>query len=243
MPRSSHSSRRAQAAQAAGNPLYVRELTDSLVREDRVRVDRGVAEVSDGALGQAVARPVSLAAAIEGRLGFLSPEAVAVLRVAALLGARFSVRDLRIVAGRSAGELAAVVAEAVAAGVLAESGMELVFRHGLIAQALAERTPAGLRAELHRDAARALAAAGVAAERVAAQLLAVAGEADGWMVEWLAENAGALVQPAGGARKPGPGRRRGGASATGPGRAGGHGAHRHGPGDGGPVPVRGGSLG
>jgi DNA-binding CsgD family transcriptional regulator len=186
----------AQAEQAGGNPLYVRELTDALVREDRVRVSGGLAEVAGGAGGGAVAGPVSLAAAIEGRLEFLSAAAVAVLRVAALLGARFSARDLRIVDGRSARELAAVVREAVAAGVLVESGIELVFRHGLIQQALAEGMPAGLRAELHRDAARALADAGATAERVAGQLLSVEGDVDEWMVEWLAVNAAALVHRA-----------------------------------------------
>jgi DNA-binding CsgD family transcriptional regulator len=119
------------------------------------------------------------------------------LRVAALLGARFSVRDLAVVAGLRAAELVGVVGEAVAAGVVVESGLDLVFRHGLIQQALAEGMPAGVRAELHRDAARALAEAGAAPERVAAQLLAAgAGEADGWLMEWLAGRAGVLVHRA-----------------------------------------------
>jgi DNA-binding CsgD family transcriptional regulator/tetratricopeptide (TPR) repeat protein len=186
----------AQAGRAGGNPLYVRELTDALVREDQVRVSGGVAEVTGGSGGQGAGRPVSLAAAIEDRLGFLSAEAVDVLRVAALLGARFSVRDLTIVEGRSARELAGVMREAIAAGVLVESGQELLFRHGLIQQALAEGMPAGLRAELHRDAARALADAGAAEERVAAQLLSVEGAMDGWMLEWLAAHASALVHRA-----------------------------------------------
>jgi DNA-binding CsgD family transcriptional regulator len=189
----------AQAGRAGGNPLYVRELVDALVREDRVRVASGVAEVAGGDGGDGGGGgPVSLAAAIEGRLGFLSGRAVAVLRVAALLGARFSVRELAVVAGLRAAELVAVVGEAVAAGVVVESGLDLVFRHGLIAQALADGTPAGVRAELHRDAARALAGAGVAPERVAAQLLAagVQEEAGGWAAEWLEAHAGVLVHRA-----------------------------------------------
>jgi DNA-binding CsgD family transcriptional regulator/tetratricopeptide (TPR) repeat protein len=191
----------AQAGRAGGNPLYVRELVDALVREDRVTVAGGRAEVAEAAGGAAAAGaggPVSLAAAIEARLGFLSGRAAAVLRVAALLGVRFSVRDLAVVAGLGAAELVAVVGEAVAAGVVVESGLDLVFRHGLIAQALADGMPAGVRAELHRDAARALAGAGAAAERVAAQLLqAGAGEAaDGWVMEWLAGHAGVLVHRA-----------------------------------------------
>jgi DNA-binding CsgD family transcriptional regulator/tetratricopeptide (TPR) repeat protein len=136
---------------------------------------------------------VSLSAAIEGRLGYLSAATLESLRAAALLGPRFSVRDLRIVDGRSARELAVAIGEAVAAGVLTESGMDLVFRHGLIQQALAEGLPAGMRAELHRDAAQALAAAGAAAERVAAQLLAAGAELDEWTTGWLAANAHVLV--------------------------------------------------
>jgi len=203
----------AQAGRAGGNPLYVRELTDALLRADRVRVSGGLAEVTGTQAGAEDDGPVSLAAAIEGRLGFLSTRALDVLRLAALLGGRFSVRDLRIVEGGSAWELAGVVEEAVAAGVLVESGQDLVFRHGLIQQSLAEAMPAGLRAELHREAARALAAEGAGAERVAAQLLAAervaaqllagggeggwaAGEVDGWMVGWLVEHAAVLVHRA-----------------------------------------------
>jgi DNA-binding NarL/FixJ family response regulator len=191
----------AQAGRAGGNPLYVRELVDALVREDRVRVVGGVAEVVAEVAGgdsRDGGGPASLAAAIEARLGFLSDRAVGVLRVAALLGARFSVRELAVVTGLGAPELAEVVGEAVAAGVVVEAGLDLAFRHGLIAQALAEGMPAGVRAELHRGAARALADAGAAPERVAAQLLQVGagGAAEGWVAEWLADRAGALVHRA-----------------------------------------------
>jgi DNA-binding CsgD family transcriptional regulator len=179
-----------QAGRAAGNPLYVRELMDGLVREDQVQVTGGIAEVAAAGLV-----PVSLAAAIEARLGFLSERTVRVLRVAALLGARFSVRELAVVAGVPMRELAEVAGEAIGAGVLAESGLELAFRHGLIAQALADGMPAEVRAELHRAAARALADAGATPDRVAGQLLeaGAGGETNGWVVEWLAGHAAGLV--------------------------------------------------
>ncbi len=182
----------AQADRAGGNPLYVRELTDALLREDRVRLSGGVAEMT----GEADAAPVSLAAAIEDRLGFVSAPALDMLRMAALLGSRFSVRDLALVGGREARDLAGPLGEAIAAGVLVESGLDLTFRHGLIQQALAGAMPAGLRAELHRDAARQLASAGAAAERVAAQLLAVAGEVEHWAVDWLAGHGAELTHRA-----------------------------------------------
>ena len=192
-----------------GNPLYARELVDGLVREGRLRVSGGVAELSERS--GVVRVPVSLAEAIAGRLECLPEDAVGVLRWAALLGAEFSVTDLEVVSGRSAGELMRVVDTAAGAGVLAEAGLRLRFRHGLIRQALYEGMPAGLRAALHLQAARMLAGAGAAAERVAAQLIpaefdpdpaqlpgqetgVLAGmPADDWVVAWLAEAAPVLI--------------------------------------------------
>jgi DNA-binding CsgD family transcriptional regulator/tetratricopeptide (TPR) repeat protein len=200
-------------AHAGGNPLYARELVDGLVREGRVRVSGGVAELSGR---DEVRVPASLAAAIQGRLGELAQDAVRVLRWGALLGTEFSVRDLEVVSGRSAGELMSVVDAAVGAGVLVEAGVRLGFRHGLIRQVLYEGMPAGLRAALHVQAARMLAGAGAAPERVAAQL-APAGlnsgalrlgaddslqpvlrqeagvPVDDWVVAWLADAAPVLI--------------------------------------------------
>jgi predicted ATPase len=109
-------------ARAGGNPLDTRELVDGLVREGRVRVSGGVAELS-GDSGVPV--PTSLAAAIRGRLGALAEDAVGVLRWGALLGAEFSVADLEVVSGRSAAELMPVVDAATGAGVLVEAGVRL----------------------------------------------------------------------------------------------------------------------
>lgn len=153
---------------AGGNPLYARELVDGLIREGRMRVAGGVAELP---AAQGIRVPVSLAAAIDGRLQALPEDAVRVLRWAALLGFEFSVADLEVVSGQAAGDLMEVVDAAAAAGVLAEAGVRLEFRHGLIRQALYEGMPAGLRAALHVQAARMLASAGAAPERVAAQLV------------------------------------------------------------------------
>ena len=82
------------------------------------------------------------------------------LRTAALLGGRFAVTDLAVVLRRPVSDLAASLQEAAAAGILAGSGAELVFRHPLIRQALYESMPAALRTALHAEAARELAAAG-----------------------------------------------------------------------------------
>jgi DNA-binding CsgD family transcriptional regulator len=187
----------AMAGQAGGNPLYVRELVEVLVRENGVRVADGVAEVA----AETIAVPASLGAAIEGRLGFLSAQALRVLREAALLGEEFTASDLAVVLGCSVRDLAGVIREAVAAGVLAASPGGLVFRHALIVQALAEGMPPSLRAGLHLEAARALAEAGAVADTVAAQLLAALALAPGeglggWAAGWLTAHAAELVRRA-----------------------------------------------
>jgi DNA-binding CsgD family transcriptional regulator/tetratricopeptide (TPR) repeat protein len=190
----------ALAAQAGGNPLYARELADALIRDGRVRVTAGVAELvgevpaPDGTAGIAV--PTSLAKVMEARLGSLSEAATNMLRWAAVLGQEFSVTDLETVTQRQDGHLAGVITEAVTAGVLADSGPRLAFRHGLIRQTVYEGMPRALRAALHLQAARMLAAAGAGPGKVAAHLVAVPGAAEGWVREWLVRAAPALIYQA-----------------------------------------------
>jgi DNA-binding CsgD family transcriptional regulator/tetratricopeptide (TPR) repeat protein len=88
-------------------------------------------------------------------------------------------------------------------GVLAESGHGLGFRHPLIRAALYDEMPAPVRAAWHRDAGRALAAAGGPPDRVARQMLRAVGEpgdatepVDEWMLDWLARTADSLVAQA-----------------------------------------------
>ncbi len=180
---------------AAGNPLYVTELLAALARSSSVTVTgSGAAELTNGAA------PSSLSAAIADRLGFVSGPAREVVRAAALLGVDFAVPDLAIVLGRGVADLIPAVDEARAAGVLAESGNGLGFRHPLIRAALYDEIPVPVRAAWHRDAGRALAAAGAAADRVARQLLravggpgGTTGPMDEWILSWLARTAEPLV--------------------------------------------------
>ncbi|OLB77500.1 MAG: hypothetical protein AUI14_15845 [Actinobacteria bacterium 13_2_20CM_2_71_6] len=173
---------------AGGNPLYACELIDVLVREQRIKVDGGIVEL----VGPADLPLPALGGAIRNRLSFLSPEATPVLRIAALLGADFSVFDLATVTGRSTSALLPVLDEATAAGVLAETGGRLEFRHDLIREALYQATPASARSALHRQVAGALAEAGLPVEQVAAHLMAAPDAIDGWAVDWLAAHAEAL---------------------------------------------------
>jgi DNA-binding CsgD family transcriptional regulator len=183
------------AGGAAGNPLYVTEFVAALARGSSLTVtEAGLAELAGGSA------PGSLSAAIAGRLGFVAGPVRDVLRAAALLGVDFAVPDLAIVLGRSVPDLIPAVDEARAAGVLAESGQRLGFRHPLIRAALYDEMPAAVRAAWHRDAGRALAEAGAPADRVARQLLRATGgpggpaePVDEWALDWLIRTADQLV--------------------------------------------------
>ena len=180
---------------AAGNPLYVTELITALTRSSKVTITgTGAATLTAGSA------PGSLSAAIADRLGFVTQPVREVLRVAALLGVDFTVTDLAIILDRNVADLVRAIDEARAAGVLAESGHGLGFRHPLIRAALYDEMPAAVRAAWHRDAGRALAEAGAPADRVARQMLqAIAGPGgtpepmDKWMLNWLAGAADLLV--------------------------------------------------
>ena len=183
------------AGGAAGNPLYVTELITALMRSSKVRITgTGAATLTAGSA------PGSLSAAIADRLGFVTQPVREVLRVAALLGVDFTVTDLAIILDRNVADLVRAIDDARAAGVLAESGHGLGFRHPLIRAALYDEMPAPVRAAWHRDAGRALAEAGAPADRVARQMLqAIAGPGDTpepmdkWMLTWLADAADLLV--------------------------------------------------
>ncbi|WP_433260261.1 BTAD domain-containing putative transcriptional regulator [Actinosynnema sp. CS-041913] len=173
------------ARRTAGNPLYLTEVVNALVRGRRVRVADGVADV-DRAAAEEV--PRSLLAAVDRTLDFLSGETREVLRLAALLGVEFRVAELTAVTGKSPLELVRVLDEAVAATVVVEAGDDLAFRHPYLRQALREGVPESVRGALHRHAAEALAGVGVPVERIAEHLVADPIPVDGWVVRWLAEN-------------------------------------------------------
>ena len=183
---------------AAGNPLYVTELVAALTRGASLTItEAGTAELAGGSA------PGSLSAAIADRLGFVAGPVRDVLRAAALLGVDFVVPDLAIVLGRGVPDLIPAVDEACAAGVLAESGHGLGFRHPLIRAALYDEMPAPMRTAWHRDAGRALAEAGAPADRVARQMLRAVGGPGGatepmdeWMLDWLVRTADPLISQA-----------------------------------------------
>jgi DNA-binding CsgD family transcriptional regulator len=183
---------------AAGNPLYLTELVAALARSSSLTVtDAGTVELAGDSA------PSSLSAAIADRVGFVTGPTREALKAAALLGMEFAVPDLAVVLGWGVADLIAPVDEACAAGVLAESGSGLGFRHPLIRAALYDEIPAPLRAAWHRDVGRALAEAGAPPDRVARQLLQAVdgpgdapGPMDDWVLDWLTRTADPLVHQA-----------------------------------------------
>ena len=180
---------------AAGNPLYLTELVGALSRGARLaETTLGTMDVTAGSA------PDTLSAAIADRLGFLSEPVRPVLKAAALLGVGFAVDDLSLILRQGVTELLPALDEAIAAGVLADTSQGLSFRHPLIRTALYDELPASVRAALHRDAGRALAAAHAPVDRVARQLLSAddpagprLGPVEAWVLDWLVEAGPALV--------------------------------------------------
>jgi DNA-binding CsgD family transcriptional regulator len=173
---------------AAGNPLYINELIAALLRDERIEIVDGVAELTGGT----IAVTQSLAGAVVRRLEFLSRRARDVLQVAAVLGPGLKPTELSVILDSPASELLAVVREAVDVGLLVDSGEQLLFRHELIRQALAENVPATARSALHLQAAQALAERGGQVERVAHHLLAGDIVHD-WVLDWAMRAAQPLI--------------------------------------------------
>lgn len=159
-----------QVEAAGGNPLFLQELLGVLIRDGSLTVTRdGTAR-----LGAAPAPAPSLALMIMNHLAGLSAPAREVLVLASVLGTRFPIADLRLIAGRAVSELRVTLSEVIEAGVLVEDGPgALAFRHSLIREVLVGDVPAPVRGELHLEAALRLHDADAPPVSVAEHLLRV----------------------------------------------------------------------
>ena len=175
-------------AQTGGNPLYVPELVDALVREQALQVGPA-AEVS-AAREQL---PVSLTAVLNDRLSSVQAETAQMLRTAALLGGTFAVT--RLSRADAAARVRAGRRPAGGGGGRHPGGL----RRGIGVPASAD--PAGAVREhagcapaaLHAEAARELAANGADALSVAQQLFAARQPGNGWARSWLVQTAPGLI--------------------------------------------------
>jgi DNA-binding CsgD family transcriptional regulator len=125
-----------------GHPLYVRHLLDELPMHS-IAFGHG-----------ALPAPRGLAAAIAPRLRQCQPRTRELVAAGAVLGRRFSLAGVRVLMDGAA--LAGAVAEAVAAGLLAEipgsAGQELVFTSTLVRGLVYHKLDRTSRRELHRRA-------------------------------------------------------------------------------------------
>ena len=150
---------------AGGNPLWVVEVLRALSAEDMLDLS------GDSAILAGSELPASLRQLVLRRLGFLPEKTVALLRIAALLGDEFSLRDMATVTGRRATDLVEELGEAFRAGLLADHRGVLVFRHQLVRDAVYEDIPEAARIALHREAAEALRSAGAPLAQIASHLV------------------------------------------------------------------------
>jgi hypothetical protein len=135
------------ADHSGGNPYLLVELLDGLREEGLVRVEHGRAELVHELL------PARVREGVRDRLDGLSAEAREAVRLAAVLGRRFSVDRLAVVGGSTPPELLGPVAELMRADLVAELDGRLVFRHDLVREAVLETIPASMRVALQRHAA------------------------------------------------------------------------------------------
>ena len=169
----------AKLSGTGGNPLFVIELVRALRSAGDIQIVAGRAEVAESSL------PPTLGLTILQRLSTLSAGVLDLLRHASVLGSSFALLDLATVTSRSAFDLSAVLDDAFLAGVLADDGDRLCFRHDVIREALYADLSRGIRAGLHREAGHRLAAAGAPALQVAEQLVRGADKGDVAAIAWL----------------------------------------------------------
>ncbi|MET8876299.1 AAA family ATPase [Nocardia sp. NPDC004604] len=180
-----------QVVGAGGNPLYITELVASLLRDRSITV---VADTADPTGAANDERPsASLAGAIAQRLEFLSRSARQVLPMAAALGPTVHVAELAAVLDSPILEIWSAVTEATDGGLLTRADSELVFRHDLIRQVLADQLPGSLRAGLLRRSGQLLLATDAPIERIGYYLLAGESELDTAALEWLVSVADKLI--------------------------------------------------
>ncbi|MFJ4689330.1 AAA family ATPase [Streptomyces sp. NPDC088789] len=129
---------------AGGNPFLAVEMLAGL----------GTADAS----GDLV--PSTLVVGVRGRLRSLQPSTLRFLQMGAVLGRRFGFYDAAALCGQPPATLISALEEAMRAGLLADDGDQLVFRHDLLRQAVYVDVPPSARKVLHREAAGHLVSAG-----------------------------------------------------------------------------------
>jgi DNA-binding CsgD family transcriptional regulator len=147
-----------------GNPFLLRELLSEIAR-------RGISPGRDSAALASQLSSQGVGRAVRARLRLLAPDCAALARAVAVLGDRVEPRMAARLAGME--EPAATrAADALADAAILEPSRPLAFAHPLLRASVLAELSAGERANEHARAARVLADAGAAPDRVAIHLLA-----------------------------------------------------------------------
>ncbi|MFE7743539.1 AAA family ATPase [Nocardia sp. NPDC057455] len=178
-------------AGARGNPLHITESVAALLRAEAITLVAETAAPSIPEAGQPSL--ASLSTAIVQRLGLLSRPTRDMLPMAAALGPVINVGELSAVLDSPLLEVWRAVTEALDGGLLTRVDAELVFRHDLLRDVLADQLPDSLRSDLLRRAGQVLQATGAPLERVAYYLSAGGHELDRTSLDWLMSVAGKLI--------------------------------------------------
>ncbi len=178
---------RSGLAAAGGNPLYAIEMAETL------RQSGGAGAPPAGAR---LPLPASLTDAIVQRLEVLPAPVQRVLNVAAALGGEVDAVFLAEVLEAPILEVWNAVAAAVDAELLDRTSAELVFRHELIRQVLADRLPQGTRAALTTRAAHVAISKQAPAERIANYVLSAGDSLDDQSMQWLLDRGFSLISRA-----------------------------------------------
>jgi DNA-binding CsgD family transcriptional regulator/tetratricopeptide (TPR) repeat protein len=129
--------------------------------------------------------PEGFALSARTRLADLDPVARQLLEVAAVFGRRFTMREVSVLLDQSVAALVPALRDLIESGVVVGENDHLSFAHDLLWQAVYDDLPSPARRVMHRDAARALLAAGAPPLQVAGHLLVGAGSGDAEAVDLL----------------------------------------------------------
>jgi DNA-binding CsgD family transcriptional regulator len=156
-----------------GHPFLLTELLRGLREERLVAVGDGSARLIGTGL------PVRFRDSVGCHLARLSAGARDALRLAAVLGRRFSADELAALGGAAPAEVLATLSEALAAGLVVEDGDRVMFRHELVRAAVDATLPRTVRQSLRRRAVDVMLQYGAPPSDVAELVMDVARPGDG----------------------------------------------------------------
>jgi tetratricopeptide (TPR) repeat protein len=136
-----------------GNPFFIGEVVRLLAADD------SLAALDNTSSDPFLRIPEEVRALIRRRVASLPPEAIAVLRVAAVIGREFDLHVLQRTSRLTPAGLLDVLSEAAAVGVIVEvstTTRRYAFTHELVRETLYDDLPPARRLELHREVGRLL---------------------------------------------------------------------------------------